>query len=280
MKQIFCPGIFAKILILLILSSCSGGPGAKGHGEAGRVYNIIGLANASGEGWSAEQLESLGAEEIASAYFDQGLSYQGSRFRTVSLAKLIRRFDPEGESDAVLLNCFDDYQGLLSLEDIRRYDLRLATRIQIRPQFVPPDWLNPLLVIVPDGSAAPFQERFLTANIRELRLTRLDAYYAPLNRIGESSPQAGEGLSAFKNNCLFCHSLMGVGGHKGISLLDSYAFSRAEGKKRFEKDFTAFHHKDNPDKQNVEQFVSEAQLQAIGHFLLQAQQSAAHSGVK
>ena len=90
----------------------------------------------------------------------------------------------------MLLNCFDDYQGILSLNDIRRYDLRLATKIKLAFGSFKPDWLNPLLILVPDGKHPPFQERFLTANIRELKFVRLKNYYAPLEKIARSPATA------------------------------------------------------------------------------------------
>jgi hypothetical protein len=269
MKQIFRWNIGGKALIfmaLYLIWGCAGGQ--SGSGEE-RVYQIIGpeiqkIKSESSE-WNRDQLESLGTKEISSSYFDKALGYEGSKFRVVSLSKLIHRVDPEGVSDAVLLNCFDDYQGILSIADIKRYDIQLATRIHIRSEYQKPDWLNPLLLIVPNASAAPFQERYLTANIREIRLAQLAAYYSPLQKVAGPPPKAG--FSAFKDNCLFCHSLMGLGGNKGVRLLERYNFSRTNGKDRFRKDFSAFHHKDNPDKQNVEQFVSENQLEAIVDFL-------------
>ena len=165
------------------------------------------------------------------------------------------------EADAVLLNCFDNYQGIISFKNIRFYDLRLATRIEIKPQFKRPDWLNPLMVIVPDQSQAPYQERFLTANIRELKFVRLDDYYEPLQKIILSIPEVEEGFRVFKNNCLFCHSLAGIGGGKGIDLLKSYSFSGKTNREQFRIDFFAFHRK------GVEQFVSEAQTEEIAKFL-------------
>jgi hypothetical protein len=216
--------------------------------------------------WTLNQLEArAGSKEMASRFFDKALGYEGSKFQVISFAGLIDLFDPEGLSDAVLLNCFDDYQGILSIADIRRFDIQLATRIKVGPEYKKPDWLNPLLVIVPDNKKAPFQERYLTANIWELQFTRLKEYYAPLRENGGASSPAG--FSSFKDNCLFCHSLMGIGGNKGISLLDSYDFSQTDDKNRFRQDFAAFHHKDNADKQNVEQFVSESQLESILDFL-------------
>jgi len=275
MKQIFWVHHSGKILIFLALSflwGCAGGQGVAGKE---RVYKIIG-PQIKGKGiipleWSRERLESLGTEEVPSAYFDKALGYQGSRFHVVSLSELVRRMDPEGLSDAVLLNCFDDYQGILSIEAIRRYDIQLATRIEIRPEYERPGWLNPLLLIIPDKKKAPFQERYLTANIRELRFVELEAYYAPLLKVAGLPPQAG--FSAFKDNCLFCHSLKGIGGNKGVRLLETYDFSGSEDKRRFKRDFSGFHHKENPDKQNVEQFVSENQLEAIVTFLRRVQGS-------
>ena len=293
MKQIICRRFKLKIPVVLVLAIFWGHSGPVNSSEEEVVYQIIGpqipekspirpkrnlnfpspqssppmgerrksLLSAK---WTRAQLEArAGFEEISSLYSDKALGYEGSKFRAVSFSGLVDLFDPEGRSDAVLLNCFDDYQGILSIADIRRYNIQLATRITIRPEFNKPDWLNPLMVIVPDNRKAPFQERYLTANIRELKFTRLSEYYAPFREVGGAS----SGYSAFKDNCLFCHSLMGIGGNKGIRLLESYDFSRMEGENRFKKDFAAFHHKENADKQNVEQFISESQLKAITEFL-------------
>lgn len=189
----------------------------------------------------------------------------------ISFSRLLQEFKLKRGEDAVLLNCFDDYQGILSLNDIHRYDLRLATRIKLSSWNSKPDWLNPLLVLVPDGKHPPFQERFLTANIRELKFVRLNDYYAPLKKNTESSSKSQEGLEIFKNNCLFCHSLKGVGGNKGVLLIEAYGFSNDAGRKKFLMDFKNFHHKDNADKQDVEQFVTDEKLQRIMDYLLQAQ---------
>ena len=269
MKQIYWRKFAVKTLIIMalaILCSCSA---SSNSDETERVYTIIGAeipgVGAESFDWTLEQVESLGTEEISSAYFDKGFSYEGSTFQAINFAKLVNRFDPDGLSDAVILNCFDDYQGILSIVDIKRYHIRLATRIEIRPQFNRPGWLNPLLLIIPDNRDVPFQERYLTANIRELKFTNMETYYAPLDKVAGTPDQPG--LSSFKNNCLFCHSLMGIGGNKGVRLLNNYDFSRSDDRERFMKDFTAFHHKDNSDKQNVEQFVSESQLRDIVDFL-------------
>ncbi len=269
MKQIICRKFNLKIPLLLVLGFYFG-CACPVDADDEAVFQIIGpvitAEPSSPSRWTLKQLEArVVSREISSRYFDKALGYEGSKFRVISMAALVRLFDPEGVSDAVLLDCFDDYQGILSIADIERYDIQVATRIEIRSEFKKPDWLNPLLVIVPDRKKAPFQERYLTANIRQLKFTRLREYYEPLRKVvGTASPV---GFSSFKDNCLFCHSLMGIGGNKGARLLENYDFSRMKWKNKFRKDFFAFHHKDNADKQNVEQFVSDTQLQAITEFL-------------
>ena len=211
--------------------------------------------------------ELLRSEWIPSAYFDRGLHYEKSRFRAVALVELIRKFKPEERWDAVLLDCHDDYQGIISVTDILTYDLRLALEMKLPPGVKRPGWLNPMVVIVPDHQQAPRMERFMTANIRELRFVRLTDYYAPLDDVALKSANAHLGSQTFKDNCLFCHSLMGVGGTKGRALLEAYDFSQKAETPRFKKDFAAFHHRDNADKQDMEQFVRSQTLQDVVVFL-------------
>jgi hypothetical protein len=167
----------------------------------------------------------------------------------------------------VLLNCVDDYQGILPVREIRRYDLQLATRIAVNAKVKLPSWLNPLLVLVPDGVSAPFQEKFMTANIRELKFINQEDYYAPLQDVVGKFPGLEKGFQSYKNNCQFCHSLKKVGGNKGGRLLEKYRFSVELERRRFLSDFAGFHNKQNVDKQNVEQFVTDAELAAVGKFL-------------
>ncbi len=216
-------------------------------------------ADESGAVIDLSAVQSMENQWMTSAYFDRAMGTKGARFQAVPFSQLVAR--NEGEADAVLLNCFDDYQGIVSVADIRKYDLQLATRLELPAKFKKPDWLNPLIIIVPDGSAAPFQERFMTANIRELRLVRLRDYYAPIDRIGKGAA----GLPLFKDNCLFCHSLMHVGGNKGVNLLQAYDVSTFGDHLRFTRDFSAFH---NPaSSQNLQQFVDESALEDILDFL-------------
>ena len=220
------------------------------------------------ETWTKEKLETLGVQTISSEYFDRAMHWSESRFSSINFANLIKRFRFKRGEDAVLLNCFDDYQGVLSLEDIYRYDLRLATKITLMLGSSKPDWLNPLLILVPDGKRAPFQERFMTANIRELIFVRLNDYYEPLEKIARSSSTAQKGIEVFKNNCLFCHSLKGRGGNKGKQLVESYDFLAEAGRSKFIIDFKKFHHKNNLDKQDLEQFVSQEKLEWIIDYLV------------
>ncbi len=232
--------------------------------SAGRMVSEI---------WTVPKLESLGSREISSEYFDRVMHMSDSRFLATSFSRLVKGFALKHGEDAALLNCFDDYQGILSLDDVYRYDLRLVTRIKLTSSSSRPDWLNPLLILVPDGKRPPFQERFMTANIRELKFVRLNDYYAPLEKIAEDSPQAQEGLEVFKNNCLFCHALKGRGGNKGARLIQEYSFANGSDRKRFLADFQKLHHRDNADKQDVQQFVTDEELGRVADYLLRAQNS-------
>jgi hypothetical protein len=227
----------------------------------------------SGEGRVHPQtLEELDSEWIPSFYFDRGMHTKGSRFRAVALAEMIRRFHPEDRWDAVLLDCYDDYQGIISIDDILEFDLRLALELKLASNEKRPDWLNPMVVIVPDSKTkAPHQERFMTANIRELRFVRLSSYYEPLDAVTLKSMHAFRGGQAVKDNCLFCHSLKGVGGNKGTDLLKTYDFAKGKDGPRFKKDFTAFHNKNNSDKQDMEQFMDADTLRRIVVFLRELQ---------
>ena len=256
------------MLVAIGISSCSA-PEKLGVGEQ-RVFRIT-HADSTGrmfsEIWTGPRLESFGVLEISSEYFDRAMHTSDSRFSTVRFSRLLEKFQLKRGEDAVLLNCFDDYQGILSLDDVYRYDLRLATKIMLASGSSKPDWLNPLLILVPDGQKPPFQERFMTANIREFKLVRLNDYYAPLEKIAGSSTKAQEGLEVFKNNCLFCHSLKGRGGNKGARLLEEYDFSYKSDQIQMRRDFRDFHNKNNPDKQDVEQFVTQKKLGRVIDFL-------------
>jgi hypothetical protein len=268
MKQIFYR--FLGLLMALGFCACSSAPETVELGKQ-RVFRITHADSAGrmfSEIWTGPKLEALGVQQSRSEYFDRSMHISDSLFSSIWFSQLLPKFKLQRGEDAVVLNCFDDYQGVLSIQDIYRYDLRLATKIKLASGNFKPDWLNPLLVLVPDGKHPPFQERFMTANIRELKFVRLNDYYAPLDKIAGLAPQAQEGLQVFKNNCLFCHSLKGVGGNKGVHLLELYDFSNKADRKRMLKDFQKMHHKDNADKQDIKQFVTDKKLQRIIDYLV------------
>ena len=264
MKQIIC----MALLVIILFSGCSARE--KTGVVKQRIYTFThadSLGRMVSKSWTGPKLESLGMREITSEYFDRAMHMEDSRFSTISFSRLITEFSFRRDEDAVLLNCFDDYQGILSLNDIHRYDIQLATKIKLAPESTKPNWLNPLLILVPDGQRPPFQERFMTANIRELKFVRLNDYYAPLEKIAGTSKKAREGLEVYKNNCLFCHSLKGRGGNKGIRLLEVYDFSYKSEQIRMLGDFKNFHNKDNSDKQDVDQFVTQEELNRIMDYI-------------
>ena len=268
MRQIFCGFI---TFFLLISASCAGKQEKVKEIGSKSVYRITlsdSFSKVSSKLWTLAQIEALGTRRMSSSYFDRAMKYNGTEFEAISLLKLIDQFQLKNGEDAILLNCFDDYQGLLSLSDIHRYDLHLATKLKVSLGSSKPDWLNPLLVLVPDGKNPPFEERFLTVNIRELQFVKLNDYYMPLKKVADISNEAGQGFEVYKNNCLFCHGLKGRGGNKGVRLLDAYSFTKNEDQKIFLGDFKSFHDKGNVDKQDVEQFVTGDQLKTVISFLL------------
>jgi hypothetical protein len=204
---------------------------------------------------------------ISSTYFDRGLNYESSLMEVVSLSDVLKIYSPYGNADAILLNCADDYQGIISINDVKKYDLQIALKIQLLQGALRPDWLQPMLIVVPNHAKPPFFERFLTANITELRFISLDEYYAPLNSLGLENVDAQLGLSVFKSNCLFCHSINKVGGNKGTSLLSSFDLAFKSEKKRFKDSFLEKHGRDNDTKQNMGQFIDNNQFDALLEFL-------------
>ncbi len=204
---------------------------------------------------------------IPSFYFDQGMKYENSLFEVISLTSLLNKYDLNEEMDAILLLCADDYQGIISFDDIKRYDLQLALRINLSKNKIRPDWLQPLLIVVPNTVKPPLLERFLTANIKELRFVSLTNYYAPIETPNLTSDVSKVGLKTFKDNCVFCHSINSVGGNKGGSLVDKYVLILDRVKQRFTEEFLKKHGIDNEEKQNTKQFLTNNSLDAVLKFL-------------
>jgi cytochrome c2 len=204
---------------------------------------------------------------VSSSYFDRGMNYQNSRLEVVSFSRLLDKYVVASSFDAILLNCFDDYQGIVSADDVRHYDLHLAIKIELSKESDRPNWLQPLLIVVPNSTNPPFLERFLTANIRELQFVRLTDYYASLDKKILSGASAELGREIFKDNCLFCHSINGVGGNKGGSLLEKFDFRLDIEKHRFKDTFLVMHGQDNANKQNTKQFLRDNNLENLTEFL-------------
>jgi hypothetical protein len=269
MKQMFC-GLLG-LLLICEFSACASKQEKVVDLDSERIYRITvsdRFGRTSSELWTTAKLEKLGVKTISSSYFDRAMKYDDAKLKVVSLLKLISQFELKSGEDAILLNCFDDYQGILPISDALKYDLQLATKIELGFGLSKPSWLNPLLVVVPNGKEPKFEERFLTANIRELKFVRSSDYYGPLKNIARVSKEASKGFEVYKNNCLFCHSLKGLGGNKGVRLLQMYELTKETDQKKLLKDFKSFHHKGNADKQDIEQFVTIDQLQRIMDFLL------------
>ena len=269
MKQMFC-GLLG-LLLIFEFSACASKQEKIVDLDSKRVYRVTvsdRFGKISSEFWTRAKLEKLGVKTISSSYFDRAMKFDDAQFKVISLLKLISQFELKSGEDAIVLNCFDDYQGILPISDALKYDLQLATKIELGFGLSKPSWLNPLLVVVPDGKAPPFEERFLTANIRELKFVRSSDYYGPLKNIARVSKEASQGFEVYKNNCFLCHSLKGLGGNKGVRLLQMYELTKETDQKKLLKDFKSFHHKGNADKQDIEQFVTSDQLQRIVDFLL------------
>ena len=212
---------------------------------------------------------------ISSTYFDQGLKYESSRMKVVSLSELLKVYSPDENVDAILLNCADGYQGIISINDVENYDLQLALIIELPQGTARPYWLQPLLIVVPNHAKPPFSERFFTANITELRFVRLVDYYSSLYSLDLRNAYAQFGLELFKDNCLFCHSINKVGGNKGTSLLSTFDLISDEGINNFKEKFFKMHGRDNNTTQNTGLFLTNDQFDALLEFLYEI--SANHS---
>ena len=48
------------------------------------------------------------------------MKYENSLFEVISLPSLLNKYDLNEEMDAILLLCADDYQGIISFDDIMK----------------------------------------------------------------------------------------------------------------------------------------------------------------
>ena len=251
----------ALVLIVFTLSSCLGAPTLNGNSINQDSKERISITSRD------LVFDSLAKKWISSIYFDKGMKYEGSQLEVISLSDLLKKYSPGKDRDAILLNCADDYQGIISIDDVKNYDLQIALKIELPQGSVRPDWLQPLFIVVPNHAKPPFSERFFTANITELHFVRLADYYAPLESLGLRTAYAQFGLDLFKDNCLFCHSIKKVGGNKGTSLLSTFDPMSGGWKNRFKEKFFKMHGRGNITKQNTGQFLTNNQFDALLEFL-------------
>ena len=249
------------LMVVFTLPSCVNSP----------ILNDTFLKQAGNDSISVTSRDSvfdlLDKKWISSTYFDRGLKYESSRLKVVSLSDLLNVYSPEESVDAILLHCADDYQGIISTNDVKKYDLQLALKIELSQGSIRPDWLQPLLIVVPNHTNPPFYERFLTANITELRFVSIADYYAPLRSLSIGNPSIRFGLDIYKDNCLFCHSINNIGGNKGGSLLVRFDLGLDSEINRLKDRFIEMHGGDNSNKQNMEQFLVNGQLDLLLEFL-------------
>ena len=95
----------------------------------------------------------------------------------------------------------------------------------------------------------------------------LNDYYAPLDSEALLGVSGKHGSMLFKNNCIFCHSIYGVGGNKGGFLLEKFNFQLNSEKNRFKDSFVAVHGQDNVIGQNTKQFLVDGDLEFLSIFL-------------
>ena len=249
------------LLVVFFLPSCKSFP----------VFNdtLLGQAGKGSKSITSRDsvFDLLEKKWISSTYFDQGLKYESSRMKVVSLSELLKVYSPDENVDAILLNCADGYQGIISINDVKNYDLQLALIIELPQGTARPYWLQPLLIVVPNHAKPPFSERFFTANITELRFVRLVDYYSSLYSLDLRNAYAQFGLELFKDNCLFCHSINKVGGNKGTSLLSTFDLISDEGINNFKEKFFKMHGRDNNTTQNTGLFLTDDQFDALLEFL-------------
>jgi hypothetical protein len=211
--------------------------------------------------------DALERKWISSDYFDRGFNYKNTRLEVVSLTDLLKKIHSDKSLDAIILNCADDYQGIISINDIKKYDLQIALKIKFNQEITRPDWLEPLIIVVPNHARPPFTERFFTANINELHFVKLADYYSPLRSLSSGNLSTETGLDLFKDNCLFCHAINNIGGNKGTSLLAQFDLRLDSENDRFKERFLETHGENSNNKQNMEQFLVEDHLGLLLEFL-------------
>ncbi len=214
-----------------------------------------------------EELESQGKEVITSSYFDRGMGLKGTRLTVVPFDRMLKMFPPPDGKDSILMDGEDDYQAVISLDQGKKYDLFWATKIQVSEADKKPDWMNPLALVVPDSSNPPDVERYLPANIKNLRYVRWKDYYRPITAVLKRHSKQGQvGFEAFGDDCLYCHSLKGIGGNKGGDLTKKFQFSSKSGQTGFVQAFGIKHY-NKTQYSSVKEFLRIKKAEKIAEFL-------------
>lgn len=214
-----------------------------------------------------EELEANGKRIILSSYFDRGMGLKETRLTVVPFNRMLEIFPPSKGMDSILMDGEDDYQAIISLDQGKKFNLYWATKIQVSDSEKKPDWMNPLALVVPDSSNPPDVERFLPANIKNLRYVRWEDYYKPITTVlRKYSKQEKLGFEAFGDDCLYCHSLKGIGGNKGGDLTKKFQFSSESGQKGFVQAFGIKHYTKGQFS-SVKEFLHKKKAQKIAEFL-------------
>lgn len=214
-----------------------------------------------------EELEAKGKQVIRSSYFDRGMGLKETRLTVVPFSRMLEIFPPTNGMDSILMDGEDDYQAIISLDQGEKYNLYWATKIQVSDGEKKPDWMNPLALVAPDSSNPPDVERFLPANIINLRYVRWKEYYKPITAVLKRYPkQVKIGFEAFVDDCLYCHSLKGIGGNKGGDLTKKFQLSSESDQKGFVQAFGIKHY-NKGQFSSVEEFLRKKKAQKIAEFL-------------
>jgi hypothetical protein len=236
-------------------------------GESKYLIWENGSDSSKNKAFQLEELEVKGKQIISSSYFDRGMGLKETRLTVVPFSRMLEVFPPSNGMDSILMDGEDDYQAIISLDQGKKYNLYWTTKIQVSDSEKKPDWMNPLALVVPDSSSPPDVERFLPANIKNLRYVRWEDYYKPIAAVLKKYPKQGElGFEAYGDDCLYCHSLRGIGGNKGGDLTKKFQLSSQSGQNGFVQAFGIKHYSKG-QYSSVEDFLHKKKARKIAEFL-------------
>ncbi len=111
---------FLMLIFLVFVFSCTNGPILNNTQKKQNGEGVISITIKD------PIFDSIEKKWISSSYFDRGMSYKNSRLEVASLHGLLKSYGLNEDLDAILLNCADDYQGIISIDDVKKYDLQIA----------------------------------------------------------------------------------------------------------------------------------------------------------